>query len=100
VISQDDIAEDGMAQLVVRNLDERVKDSLKAQAARNGRSLEAEVREVLRSAVEAPPADPPGHGLGSRIAARFRGIGLSDAEAGALALKGFAPRPPPFGDQG
>lgn len=89
-----------MAQLVVRNLDEQVKDRLKARAARNGRNLEAEVREVLRSAVEGSPTDPAVHGLGSRIAARFRGIGLSDAEADAMALKGFAPRPPPFGHQG
>ena len=89
-----------MAQLVVRNLDERVKDSLKAQAARNGRSLEAEVREVLRSAVEGVGTEPAAQGLGSRIAARFQGIGLSEAEAQAMALKGFAPRTPPFGDQG
>lgn len=88
-----------MAQLVVRNLDDQVKDRLKARAARNGRSLEAEVREVLRSAVEGQGAEPPAQGLGSRIAARFRATGLSAAEGEAMALKGFAPRPPPFGEQ-
>ncbi len=89
-----------MAQLVVRNLDDQVKARLKARAARNGRSLEAEVRELLRHAVEGPAPDPAGQGLGSRIAARFSGLGLSAAEADSLALKGFAPRPPPFADQG
>jgi plasmid stability protein len=37
-----------MAQLLVRNLDENVKRSLKRRADDNGRSLEGEVREILR----------------------------------------------------
>ena len=37
-----------MAQLIVRNLDERIVRELKLRAARNGRSAEAEHREILR----------------------------------------------------
>jgi plasmid stability protein len=40
-----------MAQLIVRNIDEAVVDSLRAQAARHGRSAEAEHREILREAL-------------------------------------------------
>ena len=36
-----------MAQLVVRNLPEDVKERLKRRAKRHGRSLEAEVRDIL-----------------------------------------------------
>nr|WP_254452307.1 hypothetical protein [Roseicella sp. DB1501] len=36
-----------MAQLLVRNLDEAVVERLKARAARAGRSLEAELRDIL-----------------------------------------------------
>ena len=36
-----------MAQVIIRNLDPETVDSLKARAKRNGRSLEAELRQVL-----------------------------------------------------
>ncbi len=36
-----------MASITVRNLDDNVKRRLRKQAAENGRSLEAEVREIL-----------------------------------------------------
>jgi len=36
-----------MAQILVRNLDERVVRRLKARARRSGRSLQAEVRTIL-----------------------------------------------------
>lgn len=45
-----------MAQLLVRNLEDDVKAGLKARALRNRRSLEAEAREILRSAVLGAPA--------------------------------------------
>lgn len=38
-----------MAQLVVRNLDEDTKTRLKRRAEAHGRSLEGEVREILRA---------------------------------------------------
>ena len=45
-----------MAQLIVRNLDDDVVDALKARAAANGRSAEAEHREILRNALLGPTA--------------------------------------------
>jgi antitoxin FitA len=41
-----------MANLTVRNLDDDVVTALKARAKRNRRSLEAEVRVLLRDAVD------------------------------------------------
>lgn len=38
-----------MPQLLVRDLDDEVVDALKRQAAANGRSTEAEHREILRA---------------------------------------------------
>jgi plasmid stability protein len=47
-----------MAQLLVRNLDEETVSWLKARAAANGRSVEAEHREILRAArVAGAPRD-------------------------------------------
>lgn len=40
-----------MAMVTVRNLDERVKARLQQRAARRGRSMEAEVRQILADAV-------------------------------------------------
>jgi antitoxin FitA len=63
-----------MAQLVVRNLEENVKTQLRERAARHGRSMEEEVREILREA--AKPENLEGSGLGSEIVAMFSGQGL------------------------
>lgn len=40
--------------LVVRNVDEEIVKSLKERAARNGRSAEAEHREILKAALLRP----------------------------------------------
>jgi len=63
-----------MAQFVVRNIENAVKARLQRRARRNGRSMEEEVREILRSAVheEAVPAG----GLGTEISALFAKVGL------------------------
>jgi len=42
---------DSMAQLIVRNLDPDIVSRLRRRAARNGRSVEAEHREILREAL-------------------------------------------------
>ena len=63
-----------MAQFVVRQLEEDLKARLKRRAERHGRSMEAEIREILRNA--ASEKRSPVANLGSRIAARFRGKGL------------------------
>jgi plasmid stability protein len=63
-----------MAQFVVRNLEEDVAKKLKQRAKRHARSMEDEVRHILRTAVQHPPE--PVQKLGARIAQRFRGSGL------------------------
>jgi phosphopantothenoylcysteine decarboxylase/phosphopantothenate--cysteine ligase len=45
-----------MASLTVRQLDDKLKRQLRLRAARNGRSVEDEVRTILRSAAEAEGA--------------------------------------------
>lgn len=44
-----------MASIVIRNLDETTKRKLKIRAATNGRSMEQEAREILRSALAHAP---------------------------------------------
>ena len=63
-----------MARLVVRNLEDPVKTRLQRRARRHGRSTEAEIRDILRDAVQ--DENRTGEPLGSRLAARFAGIGL------------------------
>lgn len=40
-----------MGQIIVRKLDDKVLEQIKARAKANGRSAEAEVREILKQAV-------------------------------------------------
>ncbi len=63
-----------MVQFVVRQLEQEVKARLQRRAQRHGRSMEAEVREILRDATK--DEGRPARKLGSRIAARFRRQGL------------------------
>jgi len=63
-----------MAQIIVRNLDEGVKHRLRERAERRGKSMEAEVRDILSNAVAEP--ERPKIGLGTRIASRFADLGL------------------------
>ena len=81
-----------MAQLVVRNLEGDVKARLQERARRHRHSLEAEVRDILRAAANAE--EKPAGGLGSEIAARFRGIGFKKGEI--QELRGYPIRPATF----
>ena len=54
-----------------------MKQALRERAARRGRSLEEEVREILRVAAAQEDA-PLSDGLGTRIARRFAGLGLTE----------------------
>ena len=64
-----------MAQLIVRNLDDDVKQRLKQRARRHGRSTEEEVRSILRQVALADDTnDVP---LGTRLAGRFADVGLT-----------------------
>ena len=70
-----------MSQLVVRNLDEEVKAGLQRLAAEHGRSMEEEVRSILREAVAAQRVtQQPAMGLGTQIAERFKECGLREGE--------------------
>jgi plasmid stability protein len=64
-----------MAQLIVRNLDNDVRDGLRALAVAHGRSMEEEVREILRAAVLQATIEGSDQ-LGTRLAARFGKHGL------------------------
>ena len=59
-----------MAQLLVRNIENGVKARLQRRARRNGRSMEEEVRDILRAAVHKEDNAPSG-GLGTETAALF-----------------------------
>ncbi len=83
-----------MAQLLVRNLDDGVKERLRRRAALRGRSMEEEVRDILSAAADQPQEAQTGTGLGTRIARRFAGLGL-DAELPEL--RGERGRPADFG---
>lgn len=65
-----------MAALTVRNLPDEVHRALRIRAAQHGRSTEAEVREILESAVK-----PEGRvKLGSLLAAIGREVQLTDED--------------------
>jgi antitoxin FitA len=63
-----------MAQILVRNLEDRLKARLQRRAKRHGHSMEEEVREILRNALKEEEA--PKRGLGSEIVAMFSGSGV------------------------
>lgn len=84
-----------MAQLVVENLEDEVKEKLQELARSHGRSVEEEAREILRGAVLQQTPPDASQGLGSRIAARFAGIGLTEEEK-IQELRGWSIRSPDF----
>lgn len=65
-----------MAQVVVRNIDEDIKTALKRRARQHGWSMEEEVRQILRRAVNEQPVATSG--LGTLMAARFADAGLDE----------------------
>jgi plasmid stability protein len=63
-----------MAQILVRNVDDRLKTRLQKRARRNGHSMEAEARDILRNALH--EREEPRGGLGSEMVALFSGSGV------------------------
>ena len=66
-----------MAQLVVRNLDDALKERLRRTAAAHGRSMEEEVRVILHNALdgaESPAPRVPHVGLGEQIHNALMGV--------------------------
>jgi antitoxin FitA len=66
-----------MATITIRQLDDHVKSRLRVRAARHGRSMEEEAREILRTALAASPA---GGNLAEAIRRRFTEFGGVDLE--------------------
>ncbi len=81
-----------MAQLIVRNIEGSVKSRLKRRASRHGRSMEEEVRDILRNAVK-DEEKAPAKGLGTEIAELFKDIGLDED---IPELRGYTIKPPRF----
>ena len=62
-----------MASIIVRNLEEGLKRRLRIRAAENGRSMEEEARDILRTTLYHQPATQ--EDLASAIRARFAPLG-------------------------
>lgn len=61
-----------MSSLTIRNLDESVKNSLRVRAARHGRSMEEEVRQILQNIIA--PEQVGQLSFAERINSRFAGL--------------------------
>ena len=64
-----------MGTLTIRSVEAAFKDRLRVVAAAHGRSMEEEVRVILRNALAQPAIQA---GLGSRVHARFAVLGGAD----------------------
>jgi plasmid stability protein len=69
-----------MSTITVRNLDDEVKGALRERAAANGRSLEEEVRQVLRESVRRQPRPRTGAEMLARIRAIVEPVGGIELE--------------------
>lgn len=65
--------------ITIRNLDPALKERLRIRAAQHGRSMEAEARGILQTALEPREVLPARH-LYDRIRARFAPLGGVDLE--------------------
>ena len=66
-----------MSTLTIRNIDASVKERLRVRAARNGRSMEAELRSILRDALLREGGGPEPD-LAEAIRRRFAPLGGAD----------------------
>lgn len=69
-----------MAQILVRNVETQLKTRLQRRAKRNGRSMEAEVREILRDTLKEEDGQKIGFGTASVALFSGQGIGLEEGE--------------------
>lgn len=65
-----------MASITIRNLDDALKRQLRIRAAEQGRSMEDEVREILRAALSVQ--NHPPRNLADAIRERFHALGGVD----------------------
>ena len=78
-----------MASLTIRNIDPELKERLRRRAADHGRSMEAELRAIMKSAVEEEPA--AASNLADAIHRRFAPFGGVELEPHPL----VTPNAPP-----
>lgn len=69
-----------MASLTIRNVDSSLKEKLRVRAARRGHSMEAEARDILKTALSKRVIKSPGRSLAERIHARFAALGGVELE--------------------
>jgi len=69
-----------MATLTIRDLEPEVRSRLKVRAAKSGRSMEEEVRVILRAAVESDEESNQVNDLAERIHALFAPLGGLELE--------------------
>lgn len=69
---------DCMASITIRDVDPRLKERLRVRAARHGRAMEEEVRDILR--VVLADDETTLRRLGDAIRARFEPLGGVDIE--------------------
>lgn len=81
-----------MSSLTVRNLDESVKNRLRVRAARHGRSMEEEVRQILQNVVA--PEQSGQVSFAERVNSRFAGLQVDSLPIPARRL---ARTPPDIG---
>lgn len=67
-----------MSTITVRGLDDDIVRALKVRAARQGRSMEAEVRSILTAAAKGAESE---RGFGSFLATTFAGVGAPEIPA-------------------
>ena len=77
-----------MAELVLDEIEDDVVEKLKLRAYRNGRTTEQEIIKILSDVVK--DDDIKSVGLGTRLAARFHGIGI---EEDIPELRGYPVKP-------
>lgn len=82
-----------MGQLVVRNLEDSVKDALRRRAKQHGRSVEEEVREILRNATN-HEQDESSEGLGTKMARLVASVG--GLPHPIPEMRGYRVKPPTF----
>lgn len=82
---------DGMASMTIRNLDPETKARLRLRAARHQRSMEEEVRRILKAALDGKT--PTLTNLADAVRARFRRVGGVELELPSREPMREPPRP-------
>ncbi|MEN9780005.1 MAG: hypothetical protein RL014_1153 [Pseudomonadota bacterium] len=67
-----------MSSITIRNLDDKLKASLRIRAARHGLSMEQEVRNILQSTLASESSASSGLDFAMRINQRFKGLGADE----------------------